>query len=213
MRIVEEKIKTFDAQVESHKKNILGLELNTGQKNDLLKKIDDYSIGDNLFKPERVNYWYNLKINPSNFKISDIVSGYEQIYYGHMKIDFFEINLDYEKDIWIIKKNNIKLKTIRFSTSKGMKYLVYLYKHYSDGKTIEFEKLEEIIENWGSKKKLKGSGKFKNISNNLYNLFKSEPELLPIKDAIILREKEGCFFHSIDTVNIVLGEFYVPDPW
>lgn len=99
-----------------------------------------------------------------------------------------------------------------------MKYLVYLYKNYSDGSTIKYDKLEEVVENWGKEKVRKDANnkkyrtRYGTIANNLTSLYNSNPDLRPIQNFLETNEKgPGCYYLKNDTVHIELGKFYIPD--
>ena len=42
----------------------------------------------------------------------------------------YKISHDNTKDAWIINKNGIVINEISYSRSKGMKYIVFLFKYY-----------------------------------------------------------------------------------
>jgi len=218
LKTINDRIKIFDKNIKDYKNVISNLSINEEEKTFMLKKIDDYSIGGNLFNVEAVNFWYDrvpMELKDSE-SIKKTIEEWGRILYGNEEFIHYQIDLDLDRDIWIVKKNNIQLKPIQFSGSKGMKYLVYLFKNYSNGKFINYQKLEAVADAW-TKKGVKddieiNEVRYGNISNNLYNLFKSEPELMPLKDLVVPNKKgPGCYFYKKDSIIIELGNFKIPD--
>jgi hypothetical protein len=215
-QIINNRIKEFDEKITAYRTVISKLEIKKENKDLLLAKVDDFSIGGNLFNSEAVNFWYDLDLLElkSAEEIKRTVKEWEQIYYGIENKTYYKIDLDKSNSFWLIKKNGVSLKPINFNQYKGIKYLVYLFKHYSDGSKIQYDKLEEVVNNWGADEKIKLSKvSFSTVATNKSKLFEKHPEFEPIRDFLIIGSKDsGCHYIKHKKIVIELGDFEIPDP-
>lgn len=216
LQIINEKIEKFDGVMNSYFNIVSNIDMDQERKDKLLKKINKFSIGDNLFNSEAVNFWYDLDLlkPKSAEEIKRTVKEWEQIYYGIKSKTYYTIDLDNSKTFWLIEKNGVQLLPINFNDYKGIKYLVYLYKHYSDGSRIFYVKLEEVANNWGAIEQKKLSKvSFSTVASNKSNLLIKHPEFEPLREYMIIGSKQsGCYFIKSDDIVIELGNFEIPAP-
>lgn len=215
-RTVNNRIIDFNNRINSYRTVISKMEIERENKDLLLRKVDDFSIGGNLFNSEAVNFWYDLDLlePKSAEEIKRTVKEWEQIIYGIKNKIYYEIDLDKTNSMWSIKKNGHPLRPIKFNTYKGIKYLVYLYKHYSDGNRIQYDKLEEVINNWGADEKIDLSEvSFSTVASNKSILFDKHPEFEAVRDFLIIGSKDsGCHYIKNKNIVIELGDFEIPGP-
>jgi len=213
VRIIMREIKILDDKISEYRNVISKLNFNEKDKNRLLKKLDEYSNGDNLFPTDTVNFWYEIESLEFSDDREETINEWEKIYKGTKGVTHYKIDLDLQNNIWIVEKNGERLKPIKFDTYKAIKYLVYLYKNYSDGKKIYYNDLENVIHNWGKDKKVKLSKvSHSTVANSKSTLFKKRPEFKAIRDFLKLGIKgSGCYYIKNDKVIIELGNFTIPD--
>lgn len=215
-QIINNRIKDFNNKINDYRSVLTKLEISKENKQLLLKKVDDFSIGGNLFNSEAVNFWYDLELLElkSVEEIRRTVKEWEQIYYGIENKNYYKIDLDKSNSFWLINKNGVSLKPINFNQYKGIKYLVYLFKHYSDGSKIQYDKLEEVVNNWGADEEIKLSKvSFSTVATNKSKLFEKHPEFEPIRDFLIIGSKgSGCHYIKHKKTVIELGYFEIPGP-
>lgn len=172
------------------------------------------------FNSEAVNFWYSNDVGQT-IKYLDAYSYYhneiKKRFYSTYKIKIhrFQIKHDYNKQEWEIIKDSEVLIKIDYNRSSGLKYLVYLYKHYTE-KSIAASELRKIIHKWNNEEEVSttDTGDARKISQDLFYLFDKQcTELSPIQDCIIISSKDpGCYFESKQNIIIEINDREIPPP-
>ena len=222
--ILKKNIGILNKRLDEFKYLIDEIAPNRRQKNKLLKNLNLFSRGYDKVVPGLLNFWY--EIGPLDFYYyeNDTTAQNEVLEKYFIKEDktIYEINLNEKEDRWIILKNGTQLKKdISYSNSKAMKYIVYLYKYYSEGKIIEYSELDYVVTNWDkllNVKKINSEEKRKlklgnaNISSRLSDLYNVHSELREIQKCVKLSRKsyKGCYFQKDKQIEIKLDTFQMP---
>ena len=205
--------------------------LKTSEFNRGLKKITDLKSVSDVFDTKKANFWYNL--NSVNYPTYEDYANLllEQLD-NYFKVDEQNASLDKSIKIkivhdikfhkWSIEINDEKIKTISYQNSIGMKYLVYLIKHYRDGDFIEDNVLQEVVLKWHnkgnvSKKKVVAKNKLSkpaahSIDQALNYLFTKQcPELTPLKRYIHITANEpGCWYENNLFIDCEVTDDQIP---
>ena len=195
-------------------------ELSCKEKQKQLAIIEQISYSSPSFIPAVVEFWYEydwLKTEDMETWMAKTTNELENYILNDElpeKINY-KISHDNTKDAWIINKNGIVINEISYSRSKGMKYIVYLFKYYRK-KTISDNDLRMIIDKWHgkSKKTAEVSTDAKKILQDLKYLFEKQcPVLAPVNDCIVISSKEpGCYFRTINNIYLEIFHEDIPDP-
>jgi len=190
------------------------------EKDKLLRKQLQFQKMGERFNSEAVNFWYSNDVGQT-IKYLDAYSYYhneiKKRFYNTYKIKIhrFQIKHDYNKQEWEIIKDNEVLRKIDYNRSSGLKYLVYLYKHYTE-KSIAASELRKIIHKWNNEEEVSttDTGDARKISQDLFYLFDKQcTELSPIQDCIIISSKDpGCYFESKQNIIIEINDREIPPP-
>ena len=167
---------------------------------------------------EKINFWYNLDLVTTG-NLLELFAKSEELVINHFKKDIskniihFKIEHDIEKDNWCIHKNDEFIKNMSYSNSKGMKYLAFLSKYYTQ-KTISDTKLRSAIDNWHGKfkKKAEKSTDAKKILQDLIYFFEKQcPELSPLRECVIISSKApGCYFEPKNNITVEFVDPFIP---
>lgn len=167
---------------------------------------------------EKINFWYNLDL-VITVNLLEIYTKSEELVVDHFKKDIsnkiihFKIEHDIDKDNWCIHKNDNFIKKISYSNSKGMKYLAFLSKYYTQ-KTISDTKLRSAIDNWHGKFKKtaeKSTDAKKILQDLIYFFDKQCPELSPLRECVIISSKEpGCYFEPKNNITVEFVDPFIP---
>src|SRR5690606_15954049 len=99
--------------------------------------------------------------------------------------------------------------------SRAIRYIIYLYRHYSDGDSIEFSNLVDVVSKWEQKDKIfetRVSNKYLDVSRSVGNLYDKNEKLRPLQKCIELSSKadQGCYFRKNLEIDIQLDDFFIP---
>ena len=110
-------------------------DLSSKEKQKQLAIIEQITYSSRSFIPAVVEFWYEydwLKTEDMETWMAKTTNELENYILNDElpeKINY-KISHDNTKDAWIINKNGIVINEISYSRSKGMKYIVYLFKYY-----------------------------------------------------------------------------------
>jgi hypothetical protein len=216
-KMSDRRIEILNNKIDEFKYVITSISSSHKETKRLLKRLDDYSVGGYYYYTEAVDFWHNLETFEIDFDqtLEETGKNYAEEYLSKTDIIQYQIDLDEVKNVWLIEKNGILIGEIPYTRSKGIKYIVYLAKHYRD-KTISDTDLRRIIDKWQGKsnKKAEVSTDAKKIRQDLKYLFEKQcPELAPLNDCIKISSKDpGCHFRIVDYISLEIVYEEIPDP-
>lgn len=194
--------------------------LSSKEKQKQLAIIDQLGYSSRTFIPAIVEFWYDfegVEVDSMDNWMSKTQNELENYLFSEELTEklSYKISRDKVKDIWLIERNGELVKEISYSRSKGMKYIIYLYKYYRN-KTISDSDLRSVIDKWDGKttKTAEVSTDAKKILQDLKYLFEKQcPEISPLNDCIVISSKDpGCYFKNNENISIEIFAGDVPDP-
>ena len=190
------------------------------EKEKLLRKQEQFRNMGDRFNPATVNFWYANDIGPA-IKYAEAYGYYHNIikkkFYDAYKVKVirFQIRHDYEKQEWEIIKDNEVLRKLSYARSSGLKYIIYLFKHYS-AKAISASELRKVIHQWNKESIVSTTDATdaKKILQDLIYLFDKQcPELSQLRECVIISSKDpGCYYEPKKNIVLEVTDREVPPP-
>lgn len=205
----------INTEIEEYKYIVAKIADDERQQKRLLRKLDDCFIGDEFYNQDKVDFIYDAPEGLDRDE-NKLMKPFKEIVRNHFtllqKTKFY---ISRDKKYWIIEIDDEAPFRVSLK-SRAIRYIIYLYKHYSDGDSIEFSNLIDVASKWEQKDKLfetKTSNKYLDISRSLSNLYDKNEQLRPLQKCIELSSKadQGCYFRKNFEIEIQLDDFFIPE--
>lgn len=180
----------------------------------LIEKLDDCFIGDEFYNPDKIDFLYDAPegLEPDEIKLLKPFKEIVKTHFTLLQKTKFYFSRD--NKYWIIEIDDKTSFRVSLK-SRAIRYIIYLYKHYSEGDSIEFSSLVEVVSKWEQKDKIietRTSNKYLDVSRSLSNLYDKNEQLRPLQKCIELSSKadQGCYFRKNLEIEIQLDDFFIP---
>lgn len=205
----------INTEIEESKYIVAKIADDEKQQKRLLRKLDDCFIGDEFYNQDKVDFIYDAPAGLDRDQ-NKLLKPFKEIVRNHFtllqKTKFY---ISRDKKYWIIEIDDEAPFRVSLK-SRAIRYIIYLYKHYADGNTIEFSNLIDVASKWEQKDKIfetKASNKYLDISRSLSNLYDKNEQLRPLQKCIELSSiaDQGCYFRKNFEIEIQLDDFFIPE--
>jgi hypothetical protein len=215
IKMLNEYTKYINNKADEYKYVISQLKENENEEKNYLRNLDlvtKYSV---IFFPDIINFWYDLV--PAN---SPDIKELEK-FNRELHNLFRKKNKDYIifEIYWNSSEKNYYIKIIQddnyfkdipvSSASKPIKYIIYLYKYYSDGDLINYKDLFKLVANWGRKTQV--PKKLDTVKRAIRTLCNKNRLLEKIHECVVINET-GCYFRKSLEFEIKSDDFEIPGP-
>lgn len=205
----------MNTEIEEYKYIVAKIADDEKQQKKLLRKLDDCFIGDEFYNQDKVDFIYDAPEGLDRDE-NKLMKPFKEISRNYFTLlHKTKIYISRDKKSWIIEIDDEA--PIRVSLkSRAVRYIIYLYKHFSEGESIEYDKLIDTIIDWEKKDKIAEIGAsrdYSDLSNALGNLYKKHEKLRPLQKHIKLsvNAEIGCYYLTNKEIEIELDDFYVPE--